>query len=76
MKIAKVFWSGNSQAVRLPKEFQFHSTEVEIFKQGNNLILHERPQNIERVFELLTSLPDDFMSSGRNDTPPQDRDFE
>jgi antitoxin VapB len=75
MKTAKVFWSGNSQAVRLPKEFQFQNTEVEIFKQGNNVVLHEKPKNLKQAFELLTALPNDFMSSGRDDMPPQDRDF-
>ncbi len=76
MKMAKVFTSGNSQAVRLPKEFQFHSKEVEIFKRGDNIILHEKPSNLKHAFELLGSLPEDFFSDARKDMPPQDRDFE
>ena len=36
---AKLFWSGNSQAVRLPKEFRFEGKEVHIFKQGNQVII-------------------------------------
>jgi len=39
MRTAKVFKSGNSQAVRLPKEFQIDAKEVEIFKENGNLIL-------------------------------------
>ena len=40
MRRAKVFTSGNSQAVRLPKDFQFHSREVAIEKRGNKIIDH------------------------------------
>ena len=36
---AKLFWTGNSQAVRLPKEFRFEGKEVRIFKQGNQVII-------------------------------------
>lgn len=74
MKTAKVFISGHSQAVRLPKEFQFHSKEVEIFKRGNETILREKPKNLKRAFELLTSMPDDFYACVRQDPPPQERD--
>ncbi len=75
MKMAKVFKSGNSQAVRLPKEFQFHSKEVEIFRRGDNIILHEKPGNLKHAFELLSSMPEDFFADGRQDAPPQERDF-
>jgi antitoxin VapB len=36
---AKIFWSGRSQAVRLPKEFRFDATEVNIRREGNSVIL-------------------------------------
>ena len=36
---AKVFRSGNSQAVRLPKQFQLGVREVEIFKRGEEVVL-------------------------------------
>ncbi|HVC11650.1 MAG TPA: AbrB/MazE/SpoVT family DNA-binding domain-containing protein, partial [Burkholderiales bacterium] len=39
MSTAKVFKSGNSQAVRLPKAFQFDATEVEIFRRGDEVVL-------------------------------------
>jgi antitoxin VapB len=38
-----VFQSGNSQAVRLPKEFRFQSKTVEIFRRGNEVVLREKP---------------------------------
>lgn len=75
MKFAKVFKSGNSQALRLPKEFQFHSKEVEIFKRGNDVILREKPRNLKHAFELLSSMPNDFFSNQREDSLPQERDF-
>lgn len=37
--IAKVFWSGRSQAVRLPREFRFDTDEVTVRREGNRLIL-------------------------------------
>ena len=75
IKFAKVFKSGNSQALRLPKEFQFDSKEVEIFRSGDDVILREKPKSLKHAFELLTHMPKDFFSSGREDTPPQERDF-
>ena len=41
-----VFQSGNSQAVRLPKEFRFKSKTVEIFRRGDEVVLRERPQTM------------------------------
>ncbi|MCX7114321.1 MAG: type II toxin-antitoxin system VapB family antitoxin [Gammaproteobacteria bacterium] len=74
MKTAKVFISGHSQAVRLPKEFQFHNKEVEIFKRGNETIMREKPKNLKQAFTLLTSMPDDFFSCGREDRLPEERE--
>jgi antitoxin VapB len=73
MATARVFRSGNSQAVRLPKEFQLNATEVEIFRRGDEIVLREKGKGLERAFEILTSLPDDFLPDGRSDAPPQKR---
>jgi len=75
MRLTKVFKSGNSQAVRLPKDFQVQTDEVEIFRRGNDIILREKPKNLIKAFELLTSFSDDFMEGGREDDKPQERDF-
>jgi antitoxin VapB len=40
MTTAKVFRSGNSQAVRRPKEFRFKAKEVEVFRRGNEVVSH------------------------------------
>lgn len=73
MAKARVFRSGNSQAVRLPKEFQIDVDEVEIFRRGDEIVLRRRPENIGRAFELLASLPADAIPDERLDTPPQRR---
>ena len=57
MDTARVFRSGNSQAVRLPKQFRLKSREVEIFRRGNEIVLREPEGNLTRAFELLAALP-------------------
>lgn len=73
MATARVFKSGNSQAVRLPKQFRLNSREVEIFRQGDAIVLREKPQGMARAFEILAGLPDDALSQRRRDRPPQSR---
>jgi antitoxin VapB len=65
MAITKVFRSGNSQAVRIPKQFRFRSRLVEITKRGNEIVLRERSANLSAAFELLASLSPDFFKGGR-----------
>jgi antitoxin VapB len=74
MSTAKIFRSGNSQALRLPKEFQLDVPEVEIFRRGDEIVIRKKPQNLARVFELLTGLSEDFMSGGRNQPSMQRRE--
>ena len=76
MAIARIFQSGNSQAVRLPKEFRFDVDQVEILRRGDDIIL--RPMgagtSAAAIFDALAALPEDFMADGRGDTPPQERE--
>jgi antitoxin VapB len=74
MPHARVFQSGNSQAVRLPKEFRFQADSVEIYRRGDEVVLREVPANATAVFDTLANMPADFMRDGREDTPPQERD--
>jgi antitoxin VapB len=74
MATARVFKSGNSQAVRLPKEFRVTSTELEIFRRGDEIVLREPSRGLSRAFELLTGLPEDFLPEGRDDALPQQRE--
>src|SRR5919108_6049746 len=47
--IARVFQSGNSQAVRLPKQFRLRSKQVQVFRRGNDLVLRERPAKLSQL---------------------------
>ena len=49
--IAKVFWSGRSQAIRLPAPCRFETSEVEIIKEGNQLTLRPRGKNWRAYFD-------------------------
>lgn len=73
MTTARVFKSGNSQAVRLPKEFRVKTRELQIFRRGEEIVLREPAKGLSRAFELLAELPEDFLPEGRRDTPPQER---
>ena len=74
MTTAKVFMSGRSQSVRLPKEFRFEGTEVEIFRRGDDVILREKPVTVDRLFKVLAQMPNDFYAEERVDEPPQERE--
>ena len=65
--IAKVFWSGRSQAVRLPAACRFDTSEVEVIKEGNKLTLRPRGKNWGAWFDAKSraSLP-------RRQQPPLD----
>jgi antitoxin VapB len=71
MRTARVFRSGNSQAVRLPKQFRVKSKEVEIFRRGDEIVLREKDGITVRAFNLLAGLPDDVEAAVRNKHPPQ-----
>lgn len=74
---AKVFQSGNSQAVRLPKEFRFDVDEVEVTREGDAVILRPRAVHRQRWASLRAALKrgfsDDFMAEGRQQPKDQDR---
>ena len=57
-----VFQSGNSQAIRIPKEFQFHTKRVEIFREGKSIVLRPAPTT---AAEALADLPPLSAAEGR-----------
>ena len=73
MKTTKVFKSGNSQAVRIPKEFHIDDEEVEIRRKGRAIVLEPRKRSWASLFESLGKFTDDFMAGGRNQPPVQRR---
>ena len=70
---AKVFRSGNSQAVRLPKQYEFKGKEVEIFRRGDEIVLREKSAGMTRAFKLLAGLPEDVFPKRRKKDLPQER---
>lgn len=75
--IAKVFQSGNSQAVRLPKDFRFTVDEVEVSREGDAVILRPRP-DASRPWASLRAAVErgfsaDFMAEGREQPEVQKR---
>jgi len=73
MGTARVFRSGNSQAVRLPKQFRLKSKEVEIFRRGDWIVLREKDGDMVRAFDLLAGLPEDLAVIERGKDQPQKR---
>ena len=58
--IGKVFMTGRSQAVRIPKEYRLKCDEVTIERAGNQLILTPRYRSWKEYFEKAPRLSDDF----------------
>jgi len=62
MDKAKLFKNGRSQAVRLPKKYNFKGKEVFIKYVGRNVILIPKDDPWESLISSLNSFSDDFMS--------------
>jgi len=60
MKTARVFKSGNSQAVRLPMEFKLDVTEVHIFKRNGDLVLRPLRKTWQDYFDRGRRFSGDF----------------
>jgi len=69
---AKLFTTGRSQAVRLPKAYRFEGKEVFIRKEGNRVILSEKPESWDDFFSSPARVTEDFLVE-RVDLPPQTR---
>ena len=63
MQKAKLFQNGQSQAVRLPKEFRFSGSEVHIKKVGNAVILLPLEGSWDPLISSLDMFSEDFMTS-------------
>lgn len=62
MRTTRIFKSGNSQAVRLPKDLQFDVREVEILRRRGEIVLRKRSSTAADLYRALTAihLPEDF----------------
>jgi antitoxin VapB len=65
MQTARLFINGRSQAVRLPKEYQFRAENVYIQKVGEAVILVPVDKDWETFLHGLNSFSEDFMAEGR-----------
>lgn len=73
MNTAKIFWSGRSQAVRLPKDFRFDSATVHIRRHGNTVILEPVAENWAWLDAICGNIDHDFAGFAREQSQPQDR---
>ena len=74
MQTARLFVNGRSQAVRLPKEYQFKGENVFIQKVGEAVLLVPVDKDWETFLHGLNSFSDDFMSEGRDQGIDQERE--
>jgi antitoxin VapB len=75
---AKLFMTGRSQAVRLPRDYRFEGEEVFIRRDPatGDVVLSRKPDSWQGFLELAqrTDVPENFMQD-REDTPAQERDI-
>ena len=74
MTYAKVFMSGNSQAIRLPKNFQVSDSQLCIKKIGSSIVLFRDDNPWDSFERSLNEFPDDFFIEGRNQPGTQQRE--
>ena len=74
MKTVKVFKSGNSQAVRIPREYQIAEEELVINKIGNTIILFPHDDPWKLFTNSLQEFSDDFFADGRKQPAMQNRE--
>jgi antitoxin VapB len=74
MNTAKVFKSGRSQAVRIPKEFRFRAREVLVNKVGDLVVLYPRAKGWRSLERGLENFTKDFMASRNQPGRPEERE--
>ncbi len=74
MQTAEIFQNGRSQAVRLPKGYQFSGNKVFIQKHGSAVLLCPQEKIWELFLEGLNGFSDDFMVTDREQGQNQERE--
>jgi antitoxin VapB len=72
-RTAKVFMTNRSQAVRLPKDYQFSTDEVFIRKDGDDVILSPKPREWREYLASAPTASDAFLTTVE-DLPVQERE--
>jgi antitoxin VapB len=70
MATARVFRWGSGQAVLIPKEFEFRGKEVEIFREGEEIILREKRYG-ERLLDATMVVPENVFEGIKDNRPPR-----
>ena len=70
---AKVFWSGRSQAVRLPRDYRFDADEVRIRRRGSAVILEPLAEDWDWLDRLAGDLDEDFDKAATEEVKGQER---
>jgi antitoxin VapB len=73
METAKLFMSGNSQAVRLPKSYRFSGDEVVIKRLGNAVVLLPKEDPWQVMFDALEDFPENLQIE-RDRSLPMERE--
>jgi antitoxin VapB len=73
MSTARVFWSGRSQAVRLPKEFRFEGDRVKITREGRRVVLEPVEDQWAWLDDVVGELDKDFLDAINEEVPQQER---
>jgi len=73
--ITTLFMNGQSQAVRIPKEFRMNGKKVYIKRSGNCIMLIPIEDPWQSLLNAVGKFSDDFMKEGRNQPLPQERDW-
>ncbi len=73
METAKLFWSGRSQALRLPKAFRIDAHEVRIRRHGASIVIEPLPLDWAWLDAIVGTMSDDFMADGREQPALQER---
>lgn len=63
----KPYMIGEDQYIDLPKEFSFKSNEVEIFRRGDEVILHEKPLTAEQANVVMQQIPADIYVEAKEE---------
>jgi antitoxin VapB len=73
METAKIFWSGRSQAVRLPKDFRLRGDEVRIRRHGSAIILEPIAEDWAWLDRIAGKLDEDFVQAATEQPEQQSR---
>lgn len=73
METAKLFWTGRSQAVRLPKEFRFDGDKVHIRRHGKAVILEPITDDWSWLDEIAGKLDKEVAEAVNEPVEQQER---